>query len=173
MPDLKPGQVGSVTDLAVAMEVSRTTVHQWLKKPDFPAAVGGVFSVRLVAEWRLLRDQELERKQSGPAPAVSSGDPLLDSGDSPGLERYRMAKAQLAELDLAERELTLLPVVKVHAGISAICLPLRNSVDQIQRRWPEAAKFLTDGLQESERLINDLFPCFGDVGNEAESNSEG
>lgn len=159
MSDLKPGWVGSVTNLAVAMEVSRQTAHDWVKKPDFPEAVEGCYSVRRVAEWRLLRDQELERKRSGPAPtSPNSDDPLLNAGDSVGLERYRMAKAQLAELDLAEREKVMLSADAVHDGLAIIAQSFRKACEALQRKFgAEAFLILDESVKEAETKINDMF----------------
>ena len=172
MGDQKPGWVGSVTDLGSAMEVSRQTVHGWLKKPDFPQAVDGAFSVRLVSEWRLLRDQELERKRAGPAPVdPNSDDPLLNSGDSIGLERYRMAKAQLAEMDLAEREKVMLNAEAVHDGLAVISQTFRQACEELQRRFGgDAHAIIEQAITEAESTINDLFgPNIGDLAS-SESN---
>lgn len=173
MSDLKPGWVGSVTNLAVAMDVSRQTAHGWLKKPDFPEAVDGTYSVRQVAEWRLLRDQELERRRAGPAPAdPNSDDPLLNAGDSVGLERYRMAKAQLAELDLAEREKVMLSAEAVHDGLAIISQAFRKACEAIQRKFgAEAFSILEESVKEAESQINDMFRDENDVTGSADGDA--
>ena len=169
---MRPGQVGSVADLGVAMGVSRQTAYEWLKKPDFPQAVDGAFSVRLVAEWKLLRDQELERKRAGPAPVdPNSDDPLLNSGDSIGLERYRMAKAQLAEMDLAEREKVMLNAEAVHDGLAVISQTFRQACEELQRRFGgDAHAIIEQAITEAESTIHDLFgPNIADLSS-SESN---
>lgn len=158
MADLRPGQVGSVTDLALAMEVNRSTAHGWLKKPGFPQAVDGVFTVRLVCEWKFKRDLELEQKNNPPPAPVDPDDPLLGSGDSPGLERYRMAKAQLAEMDLAEREKVTLSADAVHDGLNIISQTFRKACEILQRKFgTEAFSVLETAVQEAETQIDDMF----------------
>lgn len=160
MPDLKPGEVGSVVDLATVMEVSRQTVHDWINKPGFPQAVDGVFSVRRVVEWKLRREFEAEPRRV----LTSDDDPLLSSGDSPGLERYRQAKASLAELDLAEREKTIWTADAVHDVLTIQSQTFRQASETLQRQFgSEAYAILEGAVREAQTRIDDLFgPTDGD-----------
>lgn len=149
---LRPGQVGSIADLAEAMGVTRPTIYEWQRAPGFPAAVDGVFHVRHVCEWRCGRENGRTK------PKQSEEDAMLADADSPGLERYRLAKAQLAEMDLAEREKTLLPADTVREGVMAIAMAFRQAGETLQRQFgPEAHAILEGAVLEAESQINDIF----------------
>lgn len=86
--------------------------------------------------------------------AVSSeDDPLLADGDSPGLERYRLAKAAIAELDLEERKKSLLSRDTVRMVLSRWGSILRRVGERFQKTCPEAASALCDALDECDHVI--------------------
>ncbi len=85
-------------------------------------------------------------------------DPLLAAGDSPGLERYRLAKAALAELELAERQQSLLPVDKVREALLRWATLLRRMGERLGKRFgPEASRTVNDTLDECDRVLKDAF----------------
>src|SRR5689334_4674268 len=86
-------------------------------KHDAPRNDDGTYdAVALVAWWR---DQ---------AVVGAGGDPeLLASGDSPALEKYRAAKAALAELDLLERKRTLIPTDQANQLLSIWTAAVRRA----------------------------------------------
>lgn len=153
---MRLGNVETLREVAEVAGVTPKTVGEWILKPDFPKDDDGTYPLFDIGLWR---QRQLTDRQPKPRQPSADEDPLLANGDSPGLERYRMAKAQLAEMDLAEREGKTLLVEAVRAGMAAICLPLRGTFEEIQRRFgPDALKVLNDALTTAERKINDQFP---------------
>jgi hypothetical protein len=78
--------------------VPLATVQEWGKTKGVGGAMPGergCYPLDKIAQWL---------RQVGPwCEASQGGDPLLTAGASPALERYRTAKAALAELELAKR----------------------------------------------------------------------
>src|SRR4051812_14117329 len=68
---------------------------------DAPRNDDGTYNAAELVKWQVAR-------------TASPDDPLLAGGDSPNLERYRKAKAELAEMDAAERRGQL-------ADVNALC----------------------------------------------------
>ena len=95
------------------------------------------------------RAANLAASNGGPEDALLSG-----SFDSPALERYRLARAKLSELELAERESRLVnaeALVRTWLGPSAALM--RECGHQLRRRYGnEAGDMLDETLSEIERL---------------------
>lgn len=85
---------------------------------------------------------------------IKSDDPLLAEGDSPGLERYRMAKAQHAELDLQARRGELIDVGKCRETISRWAIVIRRMSERLQKRY---------GAGVSSEIETTLSECDGIV----------
>ena len=89
---------------------------------------------------------------------ASGGDPMLAGGDSPGLERFRMARAKIAELDLAARESSLIPRDKVHDGLGRLATIIRGAGESLQRQFgAEAQDVLDEVLADFDRERADTF----------------
>lgn len=83
-----------------------------------------------------------------------AGDPLLvgGAGDSPALERYRLARAKGEELTLLERQGELLRREIVHAELGRLAALLRAAGEQLDREFgPDAAQVINDTLDAFER----------------------
>lgn len=162
------GKVASISGLARACGVARTTVQAWMADPDFPEQLaGGGFDVFEVGLWKGAKDQAKRKPERIPG----DEDPLLASGDSPGLERYRMAKAQLAELDLGRRQAELIPVEHLNAGLMALAGSYRRGVEQAQRLFGgEVVAIFKEALDGGEAAINQIFGTSNeeDEGNESD-----
>ena len=86
---------------------------------------------------------------------ASGDDPLLAGVNSPALERYRSARAKLAELDLQERENQLLPLDKVHDALSRLGSIMRLAGETLQRQFgPDALAIIDDALNDYESAID-------------------
>lgn len=93
------------------------------------------------------------------APSGDNGDPLLvaDAPASPALERYREARADLAALELAERQRDLLPRQTVHEVFGRIASRLRDAGEQLGREHgSEAHEVLSEALDDAEREVTSL-----------------
>jgi len=96
---------------------------------------GRTYDARALVQWHIGR--------------LKTPDPLMDTPamDSPSLERYRAAKAKLAELAYEQACRTVLPVAEVRAAIVGMTGPLRRAGEELGRRFgPEAQKVLNDAI---------------------------
>src|SRR5436190_709192 len=98
-----------------------------------PRNADGSYDARTLAAWL----------QESSAP---SDDPLLGVGDSPNLERYRAAKASLAEMEVSQRRGQLCDVDQLVEWWSAeIAAPLRRDAATLLAQFgPDAETIITD-----------------------------
>ena len=134
-------------DLADAIGVSIATVANWARR-GMPGEAG-CYPIPLVITWA--------RTQGpwSPKQKPEDGDPMLADGESPGLERYRLAKAEHAELDLQERhgELASVEVLRMAYGRAAVLL--RKFGERIGKACgAEWTVELNQVIGECERLID-------------------
>ncbi len=95
-------------------------------------------------------------------PQGDGDDPMLAGGvDSPALERFRDARASLAELDLLERQGVLIPRDEAHAGMVRVAGILRGFGEQQRLYGPDAVEALDAVLDDLEREIS---RSYGDSG---------
>ena len=153
--------VYSQKDLASAVGVDPATVTQWVRA-GFPRTKAGknryAYCIPCAVSWRLEgRDVKAE--------AVAALDDLMAAGgDSPALERYRLARAKHAEMDLEERKHTLIPRDKIRGGLGRFASILRQLGERLGRRYgPGAAQSINDALDDCQRVIDDEF-CDSDSG---------
>lgn len=82
-------------------------------------------------------------------------DPALYGPDSPSLERLRIANAKLKELELAERQLQLIPRTLIHERLSGFAAILRRAGDRLQSRFGREAKEMLDqALDDCDSTIS-------------------
>lgn len=88
----------------------------------------------------------LVRREVAAAAAVAGGPDaeLLGGGDSPNLERLRLAKAQIAEIELQERRKDIIPRAQVHDLLTRVSVQLRRAGEILQRQWGEDAQQVLD-----------------------------
>lgn len=97
--------------VAQAFDVSARTVSNWLEA-GCPRKPNGRYCLKDVIQWKI---DELEAE--------------VANVDSPALERYRTARAELAELELEERRGQLAPV------------------EQVLKAWCNRVAIVTSGLE--------------------------
>jgi len=89
------------------------------------------------------------------------GDELMASGsDSPALERYRQAKAELAELDLAGKRKQMLSADDARLICETHAEHIRRATRKLKRRYGAAAgEIISEALQaaatELDRSLGD------------------
>ncbi len=110
---------------------------------------GKTFSARELVAWHVGRQQK--------------ADPLMDvASDSPALERYRTARAKLAELDYEKACRTVLPVAEVRAAVTNMTGPLRRAGEELGRRFgAEAQKVLNDAISNYAAALRRQFSDAG------------
>lgn len=111
----------------------------------------GAYKLQQVSRW-------LRNQNAGPfrgSNKTEPSDPLLVADvDSPGLERYRLAKAALAELELEERKGSLIPLEKVRDVLSRWSSLIRRMGESLSKRFgKDAAELLNETLAECRRLV--------------------
>ncbi len=98
----------------------------------------GRYDLRKIILWR-----EKDRTKKAPG-RDDSGDPYLDGDDSPNLERYRGAKADLAELDLAKKRKEVIDLNLAHEGLGCIAEIIRQAGETLQARFGIEARDILD-----------------------------
>lgn len=74
-----------------------------------------------------------------------------EAGASPGLERFRMAKAELAELDLAVKKSELVSRSDMRDCLAQVSTRITEAADELQRRFgPEAFAVLEDCMADAK-----------------------
>lgn len=128
--------------------------------PGEPSA----YDLSAIAQWR---ERDLRRKDKRPV-GDESGDPDLEGEESPGLERYRLAKAALAELDLDRKRRNVIDRNVAHDGLGRIADLLRQAGERLQRQCgADALGILEEALASAEIEIETIFgqpedDCDGD-----------
>lgn len=108
----------------------------------------GAYRLDVIAQW--LRSEGPWQRRG----KAVSDDPLLSDGDSPALERYRLAKAQHAELDLEHRKGSLLEREKARDILSRWGSIIRRLGERMAKRYGnEAAVAVNETLEECSELI--------------------
>lgn len=135
-------------DIAVFFDQSIETVKGWAKQ-GMPGQSGD-YDVSAIVQWL---------RQSGPwrqhhRQIEDDPDLAITGGDSPNLERYRAAKAAIAELDYAERQKELIARDKVKSLFARWASVLRRMGERISKRFGnEAALTVNDSLRECGEII--------------------
>ena len=90
--------------------------------------------------------------------AAGNEDPLLvGEGDSPGLERFRLARAAQEEIRLATMRRDTVDRETMHKVLLRGMLIVRQSVETLQRQYgDDAARIVNEGLQEAERVLDSI-----------------
>jgi hypothetical protein len=102
--------------------------------------VPGDYDLSAIAKWR---ETDLSRKNKRPV-GDESGDPDLEGEESPGLERYRLAKAALAELDLQKKRKQVIDLSLAHEGLGCIAEILRQAGETLQNTFGTSARDILD-----------------------------
>jgi phage terminase Nu1 subunit (DNA packaging protein) len=127
-------QAMNATQLAGALARTRQTIHLWVRQ-GLPRNPDKSFSLPAVISWLVERERDALADQGSP-------------NDSPQLERWRAARAELAELELALRKDQLVTVDHVldawchrHDMVAAALIslvdrlpPMLVGLDQIEMR---------------------------------------
>lgn len=116
------------------------------EKRDLPRNGNKTYSARDLARWMV--------KQAG----ETTPDPELGGESSPALERFREARAALAEYDLQIRQGDLMKRADVHEGLSVAASILRRKVARLRKLFGEdAARILADAVEDMMKAIERLF----------------
>jgi phage terminase Nu1 subunit (DNA packaging protein) len=139
-------------DVARFFGVSVDTVKNWAKQ-GMPGK-SPAYPLDDIAQW-LRRDGPWQPH----ARHRGVDDELEDEAEvSEGLERYRLAKAALAELELAERQHQLVSVERIREGLLRWSVILKRAGERLRKRFgTDAHRVVTEALAECGRVIDDEF----------------
>ncbi len=131
----------------VAAEMCGVSVRQF-QRWDAPRNADGTYSAPALLQWMVER-----------AKAEAAGDPLLVGSDSPSLERYRAARADMVELELQTKRGQLLDLESFYEWWGVAAGLLRRRLEMLQRLYgAEAAALVTDGLDDLARSLEERRP---------------
>ena len=89
--------------------------------------------------------------------AIVPGDDPMSGPSTPALERWRIAKAILAELTVDQRKENLLARAKVHEGLARFAGILRAAGEALGRQYgSDAQAVLDEALDDCQRVIGEL-----------------
>jgi phage terminase Nu1 subunit (DNA packaging protein) len=128
--------------------VGLDTVKRW--RAEGMPGKNGQYVLHDISKW-LRTDGPWKRFD---APSQVSDDPLLAEGDSPALERYRLAKAKHAELDLEHRKGELIEVGKCRDILGQWASVIRKMGDRVSKRFGiEANLMVTDAIDACQDIV--------------------
>lgn len=117
--------------------------------------VSGRYDLSEILRW-LLSDGPLRTRgdiESGPIDELVCG-----SGDSPNLERYRLARAQLAELELEQKRRAVFPRDMARSVLGRVASLWRRYGERLgKRHGPEEVVSFNETFTEAQRVIDDEF----------------
>lgn len=154
MPIKRPGKEEpkrvTQAELGRLFGVSRKTIHEWSGKAGFPRGESDKYSAFDVLVWYLVaHSKQLVEKGSGD---LAAGDPLLSGENTPNLERYRGARADLAEMEVKRQEGNLLDRAVMREALGRAASHLRGAAKALERDFgDEAKRVLDDTLDEVGR----------------------
>ena len=124
------------TAVALLFSVSTSAVRQW---QECPRNDDKTYDLPAVVAWRL------DQIEHDGAVAVARGE---------AAERFRAAKADLAELDLAERRGELISVTDMDAFATRLVALVRSVAEQVQRKYgPESLSLFEKARDQMEKEI--------------------
>lgn len=101
------------------------------------------------------------------APVTDDPDPLMRGVASPALEEYRQVMTRIQKLNLAEREVRLIPVDMLEQVHSQFAGPIRDCGDQLQRQFgSEAVNILNEAIDEGVSAVE---KCLADARRKSDS----
>jgi hypothetical protein len=139
--------LSALSQNSAAWLISRTP--RLLSDTDAPRNPDGSYNARDLVAWFAHRES-----------AAASGDPML-TGDSPNLERYRKAKAELAEMDAAERRSQLADVGSLCSWwFSDIAPAIRQATEALAKLHGDlAASLITDAIDRASVSVTAKQPA--------------
>lgn len=135
-------RTSNVSDLANFAGVSRNTIYKWQRLPGYPQASDGSVCKWELCEWYLRRSMIQD--------PVSDEDDLEPGTASPALERFRSARADLAELELQQKRKELVPRDDIRLFILRVAGLFRGWLDRLQRQHGD------DVYQTGVDLLGDI-----------------
>lgn len=140
--------------VAAYLDVHPKTLRLWQAK-GCPGIQSRRYDVQLIIRWLIRERAIIVGTTSQPADEDAA---MLAAGTSPALERYREARARIAELQADEAEGTYVNVAKMQNGLTRMAAIMRDAGSRLQKQCgPDAKAILDEHLDAFEALIPELF----------------
>ncbi|MCP4591815.1 MAG: hypothetical protein GY842_13850 [bacterium] len=143
----EPEQITSQRELARQLGWPGTTLRGRLTDSGCPIPRRGpwpTWVVDALQKWAALRYPE----DDGDDAAMAAG------GPSPALERWRRARATLAELEVGQKRGQLLPRDQVRELHSRMAGVLRSAIDRLQREFGDGAfEAIDEALMSAQQML--------------------
>jgi hypothetical protein len=142
----------SARELCRKLGVSQHAVNEYVQQgaPHSKTGKGHRYNFVEFREWMAANGKT--GKPGRPWPSQQQpdeNDPLLAAGESPGLERYRNAKADLAEYERDRQRGLLIPFNELEATLMVAAATIRQANERVQREYGNApAEILNEALAE-------------------------
>lgn len=134
---------------------SRAVRENWLG--GLPADAMRIDGRQRLYRGRAVYDAALKRELDKHA-VEAGGDPdLAVDADSPALERYRLAKARLTELELERQTAATINRDAMKVGLAEIAKMIRQGCEALQRQFGrEAHQVIDEVLEDVQRKTSEL-----------------
>lgn len=150
----KKWTVYSQKDLASAVGVDPSTVAQWVRA-GLPRVSAGKNRYAYCIPCAVAKRLESAPVDRG---SQSLDDLIAAGGDSPNLERLRLAKAQLAEMELAAKRKSVMPRDMARSALGRVASLWRRYGERLgKRHGPEELASFNETLCEAQQVIDDEF----------------
>jgi phage terminase Nu1 subunit (DNA packaging protein) len=158
----KPGQhqpaerivFRSSESAAAFLDVHPKTLRLWQAR-GCPGMQPRRYDVQQIVRWLIRERAIVVGTTSQP---IDDDAAMLAAGTSPALERYREARARIAEVQACEAEGTYVNAAKMQNGLQRMAAILRDAGDKLQKQCgPNAKLILDERLDAFEALIPELF----------------
>lgn len=151
MPKPIHKSANTLGEVAEVYAVTLDTVKRW--RADGMPGKPKAYVLHEISNW--LRTDGPWKPHARPQ-AIPGDDPLLADGDSPALERYRLAKAKHAELDLEHRRSQLIDREKCRIVLSRWAVVIRRMGEKLARRHGnDAAETVNQALEECQSIVTE------------------
>lgn len=149
------GHVARLEDVADFFEVALQTVKGWRRKdPPMPDRGEHGWPLREIIAWLYTVGP---RRPEQNTKFTEEDFELIAGGESPALERYRLARAKLAELDLAEKRKEVIAADDVRQMFAIVGGTIRRAGQQLTRRYgPKAFEMLSQALDQADEQIRNM-----------------
>lgn len=156
----KPSEVDrgwfTLADCAAAFDMTSQGFHKEIRPLLSPEDVRGEGKKGVTIRLRGAIDAHAARQVES---VRKDADPMLAGGDSPALERYREAKAGLAEMDLQERQKSHVNLQSLNDALMRFASTIRRAGEALQRRFGnEASEIMNEAIDEALRLWQQTNP---------------
>lgn len=155
-------------EMCTALDVGERQGYAYIDR-GMPRNRDKSFDIPACLEWQAknVRESAGNHKKRTPVDPTSE-EAMLDpavTGTSPALERFRNARAGLAELELEVKRGQFLPLDLVHSAHGRIQGVLRSSGEIFRKNWgPECLAVLNEALNECRAIVAELCKSAGEGG---------